>query len=152
MKWYHATNRYNGNEHQFVPSLARMLQKGEDKSTPRICVTGNWRHSLRSIILIKRSQEFFIYSTDQQPVNPIKEREKLLSEKTIRKNQILFQLPKDGFVNKEHWFLKPTTFELEGVVTIPKDDYLAMLMGLGFMNEPDINKLSLKPYVEKLRL
>ena len=147
--WYHVTTYYKEKEFTFKPNLPYYLQNGEDRRNPRVCVTANWRHSLMSIILIHPSREYFIYSTTEQPVNPIKEREKQLKNKQIRKNCNNFNLPPDGFVNKEHWFLSPTNMKLEGVVEIPKNDYLGMMMGFGFCNEPNIDKLKIEPYRPK---
>lgn len=149
MKWYHVTSYYEGKECKFVPNIPYYLRKGEDKRTPRICVTSIWKHSLRSIILIKRKREYYIYSTEEQPLNPIKMREKLLKEKKIRKNCNDYQMLEDGFVNKEHWFIKSITMKLEGVAIIPKKEYAGMLMGFGFCNDPDVNKLKLTPYRKK---
>ncbi len=39
--------------------------------------------------------------------------------------------------------------KLEGVVELSKNQYAGMLMGFGFCNEPDVNKLKLKPYRPK---
>lgn len=150
-KWYHISSIiYNsGNELEFNPNIPYYLQKGEDRRNPRVCVTANWRHSLRSIILIRRSKSFFVYSTLEQPINPTKERENRIKNKQIRKNSNDFRLPPDGFINKEHWFLKPVTMKLEGVVKIPKKEYLSMLMDFGFSGEQDINKLKIVTYKEK---
>lgn len=149
MKWYHVTSYYHKKEFTFIPNIPYYLRKGEDKRTPRICVTAIWKHSLRSIILIKRQQTYYIYSTEEQPINPIEIRQKLLKEKKIRKNCNDYQLLEDGFVNKEHWFIKPVKMKLEGVVELSKDQYLSMLMGFGWTGEPDIDKLELKPYKKK---
>lgn len=148
MRWYHITNYYQGKEFEAKPSIPFYLRTGEDRRTPRICVTANWRHSLRSIILIKRCMEFFVYSTEVKPINPPKTREKLLNEKKIRKNCNDYKLLEDGFVNKEHWYIKPIKMAFEGVVKIPKKEYLGMLIGFGFCNDPDLNKMKLKPYKE----
>jgi hypothetical protein len=149
MKWYHVTICYREKEFTFIPHIPYYLRKGEDKRTPRICVTTIWRHSLRSIILIKMQQEYYIYSTEEQPVNPIEIRKKLLKEKKIRKNCNDYQMLEDGFINKEHWFIKPVKMKLEGVIELSKKDYAGMLMGFGFCNEPDVDKLKLKPYKKK---
>jgi hypothetical protein len=54
-------------------------------------------------------------------------------------------MPRDGFVNKEHWFLEPIQMTLEGYVRIPEDAYASALMGLGMFNYPDVDKLRLVP-------
>jgi hypothetical protein len=146
MKYYHVTIYNRGEVFTFQPTIPIYLRKGEDRRTPRICVTSNWKHSLRSIILIHRSQRYYIYYTEQQPVNPIEERQRRLQEKSIRKTSNDFVFLEDGFANKEHWFLQSTEMTREGMVVLPKEAYLKMLMGFGFMNEPDIDKLNLVPY------
>jgi len=147
--WYHVTTQYLNEENEFNPNIPYYLRKGEDKRNARICVTDNWRHSLRSIILIKRCKDLYVYSTSEAPINPIETRKKLLKDKKIRKNCNDFQLLDDGICNKEHWFLNATKMKLEGVVKIPKEDYGRMLMGFGFMGEPDIDKLQLEKYVKR---
>lgn len=149
MKWYHITTYYRGKTFKFDPSIPYYLRAGEDRRNARVCVTANWQHSLRSIILIKRSQEYYVYSTSVMPVNPITKREQLLKEKKIRKNSNDFKVLEDGVINKEHWFTESINMELEGVVELSKRDYAGMLMGFGFMNEPDVTKLKIKPYIEK---
>ena len=149
MKWYHITSYYRGKEFIFEPNIPYYLRKGEDRRTPRICVTAIWRYSLRSIILIKRQREYYLYSTEEQPINPIKMREKLLKDRKIKKNCNDYQMLKDGFINKEHWFLTSTKMKLEGVATVPKKQYAGMLMGFGFFNDPDISKIKLIQYKEK---
>ena len=146
MKYYHITCSYLKEEVLIKPSLPYFLQKGEDKETPRICVTTNWRHSLRSIILLRRAYDrFYLYSSEKQPLDPNMERQKLLDGKVIRKNQNRFRLPPDGQVNKELWYTEPTPMTLEGIIEIPKEVRLRMLMGFGFMGDPDVEKLELKP-------
>ena len=149
MKWYHVTSYYHGKEFIFEPSIPYYLRKEEDKRTPRICVTQIWRHSLRSIILIKRQQEYYVYSTEEQPINPVKIRAKLLKGKQIRKNCNDYQMLEDGFANKEHWFTTLTKMKLEGEALIPKREYLGMLMGFGFSGEPDMDKIKLTQYRER---
>jgi len=149
MKWYHVTNYYRGKEFTFEPNIPYYLRKGEDRKTPRICVTPVWRHSLRSIILIKRQREFYVYSTEDSPINPVEMRKRLLKEKKIRKNCNNYQMLEDGFVNKEHWFITPTKMKLEGVAKLSKNQYAGILMGFGFTNEPDVNKIELTSYKEK---
>ena len=147
MKYYHITCNYLEKEALIKPSVPYYLQKGEDKATPRICVTMNWRHSLRSIILLRRGHDrFYVYSSEQQPLDPNTERQKLLDGKIIRKNQNKFRLPPDGQINKELWYTEPTPMMLEGMIEIPKEVRLRMLMGFGFMGEPDMGKLELIPY------
>ncbi len=152
MKWYHVTSYYRGKEFTFIPNIPYYLRKGEDKRTPRICVTTIWRHSLRSIILIKRQQEYYIYSTEEQPINPTKIRKQLLKDKKIRKNCNDYQMLEDGFINKEHWFNNPTKMKLEGVVKLSKNQYAGMLMGFGFCNEPNMDTLKLKSYKENRKI
>ena len=149
MKWYHITSYYRGKEFIFKPNIPYYLRKGEDRRTPRICVTTIWRHSLRSIILIKRQREYYLYSTEEQPINPIEVRKRLLKEKKIRKNCNDYQMLEDGFINKEHWFVKPTKMKLEGVAKLSKNQYAGMLMGFGFCNETNVNEIELTPYKEK---
>jgi len=149
-KYYHVTTNHYGAEQVFEPHVPAYLQKGEDKKTERICVTDNWRHSLRSIILLRRySNRFYVYSTDKEPVNPNTERERLLKEKAIRKNHNLFRLPPDGQVNKEKWYTEKTTMQLEGMVVFPTEMRAMALMGFGFMHDPDVDKMKLEPYKEE---
>jgi len=145
MKWYHVTSRDHGTLHTFSPYVPHRLQKGEDRKTPRICVTDTWQHSLRSIIIIHLNRWFYVYSTEDLPIEPQSTREILLKEKNITRACNNFKLPPDGIINKEHWFLNQTQMKLEGHVMIPKDDYAAALMGLGMFNYPDIEKLKLIP-------
>lgn len=145
-KWYHVTTVDRGEAFLFQPSIPGFLRKGEDKRTQRICVTANWKHSLRSIILIHPSQRYYLYATEQRPVNPIEERQRRLQEKSIRKTSNDFVFLEDGFANKEHWFLQPTKMTREGMIVLSKEDYLRMRMGFGFMGEPAIDKLKLVPY------
>ena len=95
--------------------------------------------------MVHRSQTYYVYSTTELPVNPNRERQ----QQNIRKNCNDFRVLEDGIVNKEHWFLKATKMDLVGQVKISKDRYAAMLMGYGFMNEPNVNKLKLEPYTEE---
>ena len=118
MKWYHVTGCNQGQSFLFQPYIPRRLQKGEDRKTPRICVTGNWRHSLRSIMIIHLDRYFFVYSTTESPVDPTTFRQGLIDQKKIRKTSNDFRLPSDGFVNKEHWYLTPTLMTLEGYIRI----------------------------------
>jgi hypothetical protein len=147
MTWYHVTRYYEGQECTFRPSIPSYLQKGEDKRNPRVCVTGNWKVSLMSIILLNRScDRLYVYSTEEQPIDPQKERERLIKEKKIRKSCNDYQLPEDGIINKEKWFMAPIKMKFEGMLVIPKADRLGMLMGFGFTNEPDVRKYELVPY------
>ena len=149
MKYYHVSSFYHGEEFEFTPSLPYYLQKGEDKRTHRICVTANWRHSLRSIIVIKHSKYFFVYSTEEEPINPIAERERLLNEKKIRSTSNDFKLPRDGIVNKELWFTKAVKMKCEGMIILPNEMYGRMIMALGFSSgDPDVEKLQIEPYRE----
>jgi len=147
VKYYHITTRCHDSENVFIPSLPGFLQKGEDKNTPRICVTTDWRRSLRSIILLHLSHDrFYVYSSEKEPVDPNVEREKLLQSKAIRKNMNKFRLPPDGQINKERWYIDDTLMKFEGMVEFPKEMRCAALMGFGMLNDPDVNKMVLEPY------
>jgi hypothetical protein len=147
MKYYHVTGYYRENEFLFQPGVPGHLVKGEDKTTPRICVTTDWRISLTSIILLRLAHDrFYVYSTEAEPVDPNVERERLLASKAIRRNQNKFRLPPDGQINKEKWFIQPTKMKLEGMVVFPKEQRAMALMGMGMVNDPDISKFVLEPY------
>jgi hypothetical protein len=143
MKWFHVTSVNRGKSFLFTPYIPYRLQKGEDKRTPRICVTANWHHSLRSIIMIHLSRFFYVYSSKTAPISPQEMRESLLRGKKIPRTRNDFRVPQDGIINKEHWFLNPISMVLEGHIRIPEDDYAAALMGLGMFNYPDVEKLKL---------
>jgi hypothetical protein len=145
MKWYHVTTCNWGSSFLFQPRIPGIIQKGEDRNTPRICITDNWKHSLRSIMLIHLDRYFYVYSTTEKPIDPTAHRQNLIDKKQIRKTSNNFCLPSDGFVNKEHWFLTPTLMTLEGHIRIPEEDYVAALIGLGMFNYPDPNKMKLIP-------
>lgn len=145
MKWYHVTAVNRGESFIFLPFVPRRLQKGEDKRTPRICVTDKWRHSLRSIMIVHLNRFFYVYSCEETPVSPSEMREALLRDRKITRACNDFNLPKDGFINKEHWFLKPTHMVLDGHVRIPEESYASALMGFGMFNYPNPEKLEMVP-------
>lgn len=137
MKWYHVTRVNRGKEYLFIPVIPYRLQKGEDKRTERIYVTSNWRCSLRSIILIHLNRYFYVYSSEEKPVNPQEIRKRVSG----RSND--YRLPNDGIVNREHWYLKEVRMRLEGYVRIPEEMYAMALMGMGMFNDPDVDKLKI---------
>lgn len=148
-EYYHVTDRYRGEKAVFEPRLPYYLQSGEDKKNKRVCVTNNWRNSARSIVLIKRTKRLYIYSTEKKPVNPTIKREELLQCKKIRKNWNDFRLPRDGLYNKEHWFIEPIEMHFKGMIIIPKEMWVNMIIAMGFPSgDPDMDKLNLQPYKE----
>ena len=149
-EYYHVTTSYQGESQVFRPSIPYYLQKGEDKKNPRLCVTENWKHSARSIVVLKRSRRLYVYVSFKKPINPSEKRFELLKVKKIRKNYNDFRLPRDGIVNNELWFLDSTKMFFKGMIEIPEEEYAKMIMAMGFPSgDPDINKFKLKPYEEE---
>jgi hypothetical protein len=149
MKYYHVTTSYFGEDAIFKPHVPYHLHRGEDKKTPRVCVTSNWRHSLRSIIVLKRTKTFYLYSCEEEPISPDVERSRLIKEKKIKVNYNDFRLPPDGIVNKELWYTKEITMKCEGMIILPNDVYARILMSFGMPSgDPDVDELKLEPYRE----
>jgi hypothetical protein len=96
-------------------------------------------------MIIHLDRYFYVYSSTEQPIDPQTQRQVLIAQKKIRKSSNDFQLPYDGFINKEHWFLTPTKMILEGHIRIPENDYVGALIGLGMFNYPDPEKMKLIP-------
>lgn len=149
-KYYHITTNYLGEKTTFNPNLPYYIQKGEDRRTKRVCVTENWKYSIRAIIVLKRRRRFYCYSSNFEPINPIIQRENLLKEKKIKTISNDFKLPRDGIVNKELWYLEPIEMAFEGMIVIPDEDYARMVMAMGFPSgDPNISNLKLEDYKEE---
>ena len=146
-KYFHVTGYYQGDSCVFTPRLPGYIQKGEDRNTPRICVTDNWKHSLRSIIVLHRLRVAYVYCSCAPPLSPLEHRAYLISEKKLRRTSNNFNLPRDGIINNEKWYITPIEMKLEGMVKVPKEDYARMLMSFGFsFGDPKIEKYKIEPY------
>lgn len=143
--WYHVTNYYQGANFIAQPKipLGSRLPR-EDKHTPRISVATHWRNAIYMLVVIKRSKIWYVYETHETPIDPVSYREKLIKEKKIRSNSSLFNSP-DAKLGVEAWFLKPTAFKLAGVVDLGQENYLKILLAMGFSDGGiDYKKLKLK--------
>lgn len=155
--WYHVTPRYLGDSITLLPKIPNGSRLPyEDKHTPRISVTHNWRSGIYMLIVIHQSREWFVYSTKEKPIDPISYREDLIRDKKIKKNSNLFRSIDAEKFGIEAWFLEPVNFKLAGVVDIGKNNYLGLRMSMGF-GDGGINykKLKLKnvaQYKEEIRL
>ncbi len=144
--WYHVNTRYLGPTNIFKPEIPTYTRlKGEDKRTPRVSVTHDWRNAIHMLIILYSSQYWYVYETNEVPIDPVARRLELLQQKKIRSTSNDFRSP-DAEVGAEAWFLEPIKMKYSGIVDIGRDAILRLKMSMG-MSDGGINykKLKLEP-------
>ena len=142
-KWYHVSSRFLGDDYTFEPEVpidSRL--KGEDKKTPRVSVAPDWRNAIYMLVVIRRSQNWYVYETTETPIDPVSTREELIAQKKLRKSSNDFRSP-DAEQGAEAWFLEPIKMKYAGMVDIGRDAYVRLIMSMG-MGDGGINYKNLK--------
>jgi len=145
--WYHVTSQYFGNSFTFTPHIPQNSRlKGEDKKTPRICVSPRWQSPIYMLALIRPNRYWWIYKTEEIPIDPVSTREKLLKDKKIKKVSNDYRSLDAEKHNSEAWFLKPTNMEFWKCADLGKDRTLWLMMGNGNIDFDEVKLLSKSEY------
>ena len=129
--WYHVNTGYLGSTNTFEPVVPRGTRlKGEDKRTPRVSVTHDWKSAIHMLIVLYASQYWYVYETNDIPIDPVSKRLELLQQKKLRKNSNDFRSP-DAEVGAEAWFLESVKMKYSGIVDIGKNAYMRLTMSMG---------------------